>query len=122
MKKKFGPRNYGCIITHNGREIKRHLDQIRETIESENSAEASSDDAVSNELENSEQFDVSENQESLQSNQTVEISDESSNDVTDTSSVIEDDQFSTPVSSRPTRDCATNAMRNMQEQRRLHLI
>ncbi|XP_055916947.1 uncharacterized protein K02A2.6-like [Eupeodes corollae] len=30
IKEKFGPRNYGCVITQNGREIKRHLNQIRE--------------------------------------------------------------------------------------------
>ena len=29
IKDKLGSRLYFCIITHNNREIKRHLDQIR---------------------------------------------------------------------------------------------
>lgn len=29
VKKKLGPRSYSCVFTHNNREIKRHLDQIR---------------------------------------------------------------------------------------------
>lgn len=30
IKKKIGPRSYTCIIAHNNREIKRHLNQIRD--------------------------------------------------------------------------------------------
>lgn len=33
IKEKLGSRHYGCVIAHTGREIKRHLDQIRETID-----------------------------------------------------------------------------------------
>lgn len=33
IKENLGSRHYGCVITHNGREIKRHLNQIREAHE-----------------------------------------------------------------------------------------
>lgn len=29
VKKCFGPRNYSCLLTHENREIKRHIDQIK---------------------------------------------------------------------------------------------
>ncbi|XP_055910799.1 uncharacterized protein K02A2.6-like [Eupeodes corollae] len=36
VRKQLGPRTYSCIITHNNREIKRHLDQIRNQNVSQN--------------------------------------------------------------------------------------
>lgn len=51
IKEKFGSRLYACVITHNGREIKRHLNQIRETF-----VQIGSDQTTStNEQQNDEQ-------------------------------------------------------------------
>lgn len=47
IKSQIGPRSYTCIFTHNNREIKRHLDQIRNA--------GSEDDTNTHELVNSEQ-------------------------------------------------------------------
>lgn len=33
IKNVFGSRHYGCVITHSGREIKRHTEQIREAVD-----------------------------------------------------------------------------------------
>lgn len=121
IEKKFGPRNYGCVLTHNGREIKRHLDQIRDTDNSANTAEAS-ESTVSNESVNAEQLDTSGDHDTSQPSETVDVSDESSEDDAEIDARNEDDQFSTPGNSRPTRDCAANALKNIKEQRRLNLI
>lgn len=36
VEKSFGPRNYSCLLTHNNRVIKRHIDQLRTREEHDN--------------------------------------------------------------------------------------
>lgn len=132
--KKLGERHYDCLMSHNGRMIKRHLNQIRETIstnENDREADSSKTDALNETLASETQNTSNE----IQASVTDVNSGLSGGDVTvDTSlnstlisvSDSSDDSFRDAISNTPenrhVRASARIAMDRMADARRQNLI
>lgn len=140
IKEVFGSRHYGCVITQTGREIKRHLNQIRETVDRNDTVELN---LSANESENQHPQEQSEprrsnpdiidvhSAQSDEGNENESIN-ESLNETlvseytpSDSENELNDTVIEMPIvppSPRPTRNSARVAKENMSNQYKDNLV
>lgn len=131
IKKKLGKRHYGCIISHNSRIIKRHLNQIRETFstnDSDRETDSNESDATQNTLASETQSTSNETHASVSSSNLLDVDATVDTFVNTTLVNVSDsseESFRDVISSKPgrrVRASARIAIDKMSDARRLHLI
>lgn len=115
IKRKIGPRNYTCLLIHENRSIKRHLDQIRD-VQLERGTETGADDSIVESGENADGTD-SEHAEQVETSFSTPINISSSDSTLETTDANDSldvnnagNESIADVIERPdTRSCATKA-------------
>lgn len=113
IKKKLGPRNYTCLLAHENRNIKRHLDQIRDANVEEN-IDLSGNDTIVNDGEGEPSAEEQESQESL-SFQSANASTDSTinDDVNSPSTSVQNESIADVVERPSIRTCAAEAKKKI---------
>lgn len=137
VQEKMGERHYNCVIEHNGRLIKRHLDQIRgsnESFSTNQNDQQIFNEQTGTEADTSQEHDASGTNITLNESQlsagdaTGNLNDESvivvdssigSDSASDSNNDTFGDAMSTPP---PVRASALNALDRLKDQRKRNLI